>query len=146
MSRAPTTRLIAAAAALLFFLAACGNEGVTEGSNQGAGSQDVEFTDGTIPESLPSDFPLPAQGVIGTGMINRTSGQTELIVRVPAPVPAVVEFFESNFEARGYEVTASEAEGAEGWTMSYEKDDISGTLDLSLVGEQITQVVLRAAR
>lgn len=143
-------RIVVVAVLSAFVIAACsgadggsGTTATTAGS-QGSGPVDVEFLTGELPESLPGDFPIPAQGVIGSGMINRTAGTTELIIRIPAPVPVATKFYEDNFEARDYEVTSSDAKGADGWVIGFAKDDVTGTVELSSIGVDISQAVIRA--
>jgi hypothetical protein len=121
-----------------------GSGATTTAGSQGSGPVDVEFLTGELPESLPGDFPIPAQGVIGSGMINRTAGTTELIIRIPALVPAATKFYEDNFEARDYEVTSSAAKGADGWVIGFAKDDLTGTVELSPIGVDLSQAVIRA--
>jgi hypothetical protein len=143
VSRSSLVRAIAMASVALLAFTACSDDAATSETVANSGAPDVEFLDGELPEALPSDFPIPAEAGIGTGMINRTTGQIELILRIPAAVPAVVEFFEANFEARDYTVTSSQAEGASGWTVAFEKDGATGSVDMSPVGDQLTQLVIR---
>ncbi len=140
-------RLVALVALCTMIATSCsGGSGAnsTTTAATGSGAPDIEFTDGVLPESLPGDFPIPAQAVVGSGMVNRTAGTTELIIRIPASVEAVAKFFDDNFAARGYDVISSEANGASGWAITFEKDGLSGTIELSPVGIDISQAVLRA--
>ncbi len=146
-SRSMRILIVAVVSALV--LAACsgddgGSGATTTAAAQGSGPVDVEFLDGELPDSLPGDFPIPAQGVIGSGMINSTTGTTELIIRIPASVPVATKFYEDNFEARDYEITSSEAKGAEGWVVGFAKDDVTGTVELSPIGADLSQAVIRA--
>lgn len=142
-------RIVVAGVVTALFLAACsgddgGSGATTTAGTQGSGPVDVEFLTGVRPDSLPGDFPIPAQAVIGSGMINRTNGATELILRIPASVPVATKFYEDNFEARDYDVTSSDAKGAEGWVITFARDEVTGTVELSPIGADLSQAVIRA--
>ena len=146
MSRSSFLRVLAVTLGVVFVLAACGgDDDATDSTGEGSDAPDVEFTDGELPESLPEDFPIPVGAVVGTGVVNRTSGQVEVILRVPAGVPAVAEFFEVNLDNRGFDVTSSDG-GPDGWNVAFEKDGGTGTVDLSPVGEQLSQAIIRYQR
>lgn len=144
MSRSVVGRGLLAALIVLLVAAACGgDDDAADSTAPGSGAPDVEFTDGELPESLPDDFPIPVGAVVGTGMVNRTSGEVEAIVRIPAGVPAVAEFFDVNLANRGFSVSSSEASNGEGWSIAFERDGGTGSIDVSPVGEQISQSVIR---
>lgn len=136
-------RALAIAALVSLALTACGDDDASRETTAGSGAPDVEFSTGELPESMPSDFPIPTEASIGTGMVDRTAGRVEIVLRVPASVSAVVEFFEANLDARDYVVTSSEAESTDGWVVAFEKDGATGSIGLRPAGDQLTQAVVR---
>lgn len=145
-SRSHLLRLVAAVLLSVGAASCSGDDdaSATATGSQGSGTVDVEFFNGEVPESLPGDFPIPAQAVIGSGMINRTSGTTELIVRIPASVPAATAFYEDNFTARSYEIISSEAKVGDGWVIEFGREGLTGTVELSPIGTDLSQAVVRA--
>jgi len=141
-SRSIVVRLVTAALIAAVVGVACSGGGSQDTGGNGDGP-DVEFLSGEVPVTFPVDFPIPDEAVVGTGMINRSAGTTELIIRIPATVTAVTDFFEANFAARGYQVTSSEEKGAEGWLVSFEKDGVSGRVEMSPITGEASQAVVR---
>lgn len=153
------TRLAALIAALALVVAAC------SGSSDDAGDDPIDdatttttvaggdadsddplvFGSGSMPATVPADFPFPEQAVIGTTMIDRTRDVTEVIATYPADVVDVVSFFETNLEGVGYVLV--ESTGTDGaWDISFEKGDVSGTLTLETAGSGLSQGTIRLVR
>ncbi len=126
---------------VLLALAAAGCSGDDATPTTTVAQDDVVFGQGSVPETVPDDFPVPAQAVIGSTLILRSAGKTEMIVRLPAAVAAAVAYYEDNLAARGY--TVSESAGNENdWQMVFARDGLSGTIDFSLAGVDLTQAVV----
>lgn len=116
-------------------LAACGDDDDASG--------DVVLGSGEVPETVPEDFPISEQAAVSSTVANMVTGETEMIVRYPTDIPATVEYYEMNLEARGYTVDRSESVGDAMWEMEFSKGaDISGSLELS-DAEGVTQVIVR---
>ena len=111
--------IVAVVAVLALILAACSGEStdaeasdatttiVTESGTSGGEAGELEFGRGQLPETVPADFPIPDEAVIGATMVDRTRDLTQVITTYPANVPAVVEFYEINLPALGYAIDAS---------------------------------------
>lgn len=156
----PLPRLAALIAVLALVVAACtgSSDDTTDGTTTddtattttavGADPDSDEplvFGSGTMPATVPDDFPFPEQAVIGTTMIDRTRDVTEVIATYPADVVDVVAFFETNLEGVGYAVV--ESTGTDGaWDITFEKGDVSGTLSLETAGSGLSQGTIRIVR
>jgi len=83
---------------------------VTTTATTAAGS--VVFGSGSLPETVPDDFPIPGGAVIGTTLVDTVNERTEVIIVLPADPEAVVLYFEEALPEAGYEVRESGPEGA----------------------------------
>lgn len=127
--------LIATVAAVAVFGAACSGSDAeptttsTTSVTIPAEIPDLEFGSGSVPFTVPADFPLPDSGVVGTTMIDGGNGRTEMNVNFPASVEGVVEYYETNLPALGFEVSDSKGTEIE-WDIFYVKDGVAGTIRL----------------
>lgn len=147
-------RITAAIVALALFAAACSGAGsvtteVGQSSTTAVGptttidpDQDIIFGSGSVPDTVPADFPFPDEAVIGSTLIDRTRNVTEVIFRVPAAVEALAAFFETNLPGRGYTVGASSG-GDSSWNIEFSNGAATGTIDITLGGESVAQAVVR---
>lgn len=135
-------RAVAPALVLALLLAACGGDDAATTTTIDPG-EDMILSSGTLPETVPEDFPIPDEAVVGSTLVVRSTGTTEVILRLPVEVPVAVSYFEQNLELRGFELATSEATSDGGWDMAIVRDDVSGSLDFSPATPQVTQVVLR---
>lgn len=148
--------IVAMVALIAVLLAACSGDTTDEpdvattttvtesaaSSGQQDGQQDVEFGRGQLPATVPADFPIPDQAVVGSTMVDRIRDLTEAVVIYPADVPEVVRYYETNLPELGY--TIDESSGTEAnWTIEFSTDASSGELRLSVGGASLTQGVLR---
>ena len=156
----PLHRLAALIAVLALVVAACtgssdddsgdatADESTTTTTVAGGAADSDEplvFGSGTMPATVPEDFPFPEQAAIGTTMIDRTRDVTEIIATYPADVVDVVSFFETNLESVGYVLV--ESTGSDGsWDITFEKGDGSGTLTLETAGSGLSQGTIRFVR
>lgn len=62
-------------------------------------------------------------------MIDGGNGRTEMNVNFPASVEGVVEYYETNLPALGFEVSDSKGTEIE-WDIFYVKDGVAGTIRL----------------
>lgn len=101
----------------------------------------VVFGKGSLPETMPTSFPIPEQSVVGATMIDRNRSVTEFVLTIPADVDAVVKFFEDNLPARGYVV--SESDGTDGeWDLTFAGDGIEGSVDIRTAGAGLAHVAV----
>jgi len=103
----------------------------------------VVFGRGELPGTVPSGFPIPAEAVVGTTMIDRINDVTEISMTYPATVVAVVDYFETNLVAVGYSV--DESAGSDGdWTITFSHSDgPGGTIRLVTAGSGVSQGAIR---
>lgn len=130
--------LIAVVLAFAVVLVACSGDTsdtttTTATATPGASSEDaIVFGKGELPETVPADFPIPEQAVVGSTLIDRTRGVTEAVLTFPANIDAVKSFYETNLEALGYTIASSTGSGTE-WRIAFAKDAMTGEIAL-LVG------------
>ncbi len=103
---------------------------------------DVVFGSGSLPDTLPSDFPVPDEAVIGSTLVVRSTGTTEVIMRVPVELAVAVTYFEQNLPARDFTILTSEANSDAAWAMEIERDDLSGTIDFKTGAPRVTEIVM----
>ena len=144
--------IVAMVALIAVLLAACSGETTEEPdvvttttvveSAASSGSDDVEFGRGLLPATVPADFPIPDQAVIGSTMIDRNRDLTEAVVVYPSDVPEVVRYYETNLPELGYTIEESAGTDAN-WTIDFSNGDSTGELRLSVGGGSLTQGILR---
>lgn len=133
MAQSRTLRSLVALA-LVAVLGACGGE-------EEAGPTGVEFGRGTLPVTVPEDFPVPEVAVINSTLIDWDNDRTEVSMIFPAGVPIVAQFFDEILPSRGYVVESST--GAEDqWTLAFSKDGLDGDIALRAQTETTTVVTL----
>jgi len=98
---------------------------------------DLEFGSGSVPFTVPVEFPLPDSAVVGTTMIDGVNGRSEMNVNFPAAVAEVVTYYETNLPALGFEVTDSKGTESD-WDITYTKDGVTGTIHLAFGGSSVT--------
>lgn len=108
-----------------------------------ATDEPVVFGSGELPATVPEDFPLPAQAVVGTTLIDRINDVTEVSLTYPATVVAVVDFFEANLVAVGY--TIEDSSGSDGdWEIAFSHaDGPQGTIRVVASGSGVSQGAIR---
>lgn len=103
---------------------------------------DVVFGEGEIPATVPSDFPVPAAGVIGTTVIDRINHKTEFNVQIPVDLISAVQFFELELVSRGYVVTRSEALSEQNWRIAFRQGELIGEVVVNTLGDEVSQAVV----
>ena len=148
-----TDLIIAAVAIIAVLLAGCTSDdstpdepatttSVVESGSATTANQDVVFGRGELPSTVPADFPIPEQAVVGATLVDTSRGLTEVILTYPADVPAIVEFYETNLQAFGYALDESTGTDAN-WTIDFSKDGLTGTITVSTAGPGLAQGSLR---
>ncbi len=109
----------------------------------GGDDDPVVFGRGELPATVPSGFPIPAEAVVGTTMIDRINDVTEISLTYPTTVVAVVDYFEANLVAVGYSV--DESAGTDGdWTITFSHSDgPGGTIRVVTAGSGVSQGAIR---
>jgi hypothetical protein len=98
---------------------------------------DLEFGSGSVPFTVPVEFPLPDSAVVGTTMIDGVNGRSEMNVNFPASVTEVVTYYETNLPALGFEVTDSKGTDSE-WDIIFVKDGVKGSIRFAFGGSSVT--------
>lgn len=134
-------RVTSLAVTLVVLLAACGGE--DDATATTVVGDDVVFGSGSLPDTIPDDFPLPEEAVIGNTLVVRTSGTTEVVLCLPAELADAVAYFDQNLPTRAFDLSVNEAPSGEGWLMEVERDDLAGTIDFKPAPPNITEIVMR---
>lgn len=134
--------VIALVAVFAIIGAGCSGDTETTTTGGGATGDDVVFGEGTLPETIPTEFPLPTGSAIGSTMVVGQTGFTEVIVRISAEQGIAAEFFSQGLAQNGFTVERSEADG-EGWAIEFSDDAAKGTIDVTEPVEGVSQAVIR---
>lgn len=133
--------------ALTVALAACSAESGPEESALTslpgeASDEPLVFGSGSIPGTVPDGFPIPSEARVGSTMVDRTRGVTEVIIVYPANISEVVEYFETNLTAVGY--TVDESSGTETrWVIEFSSDGLDGDIVIEAPGGGVSQGTIR---
>lgn len=133
--------LIMVAMAVAILGVGCSDETSTTTTTDSVAVDDVVFGQGSLPETIPESFPLPAGSAIGSTMVIK-DGLTEVVIRVSAAQGVTAEFFNQSLPGEGFTVDRSEADGKT-WAIEFSDDVAKGTLDITEPQEGISQAVLR---
>jgi hypothetical protein len=129
-------RVTIAVLSLLLVAAACSDDDGVTGSTQA-----VVFGEGTIPESVPDDFPIPAGAVVGTTLVDKINNRTEFRLSIRAESTATVQFFQVGLVNQGYVINSSEGNAAE-WTLTFSNGELRGTIFTTPQGQGLTASVI----
>ncbi len=132
--------LMVAVAAVAMIGAGCSDTTETTTTTSGTSGDDIEFGQGSMPETIPDSFPLPTGSAISSTMVIK-DGLTEVVIRVNAELGITAEFFNQGLVQGGFSVDRSEADG-EDWIVEFSDDSAMGTLDISEPQQGISQVLL----
>jgi hypothetical protein len=120
--------------------AACSSSGTdvttTIVGDDGSG---VVFGRGSVPATVPESFPIPDQAVIGATLIDTNRGITEMVMNLPASLPAAAKYYEENLPLAGYEITANGGSEAE-WEIVFIGGDTDGTIGIKAAGSGLSSV------
>lgn len=107
---------------LVFFVAACGGDGSS------STTEAIEFGEGEIPDSVPDDFPVPSNAVVGNTLVDHLNNKTEFRLTIRSDLDSAVQFFSVGLVNRGYVVEQSSG-GAATWELTFDKGpDLRGTI------------------
>jgi hypothetical protein len=120
--------------ALLISTTACGGDALD------TVDAPVVFGEGERPPAIPGDFPIPANAVIGSTMIDRTNHRTEMALQVGSDLEAAVQYFNVGLVSNGYVVGSSHGT-ATSWTIAFSRGELRGEIDLTTAGAT-TQVLV----
>lgn len=136
-------RVVLVAVVAAVSLAACSGGDDTSTTIGAIDPNDVVFGSGELPESLPDDFPVPAEAVIGSTLVVASTGSTEMIVRIPSSFDVAATYYEQNLEARGYTVESSESVSDTRWELELSRESLTGNITLTAIGSDITEAVMQ---
>lgn len=100
----------------------------------------VILGEGVVPPAIPSDFPRPANAVIGSTIIDTNNHRTEMNVRMAVPLVTFVQFYNVGLINQGYVITASSG-SSERWTIEFMRGELLGSIIFSPFGD-LTQAVV----
>jgi hypothetical protein len=146
----PLSIMALVAVALVAVLAACSAESEPGGSVPTsvpgeASDEPLVFGNGSIPGTVPADFPVPSEARVGSTMVDRTRGVTEFNVVFPADITEVVEYFETNLSAVGY--TVEESSGSDTrWVIEFSTDGLDGDIVIEASGGGVSQGTIRVVQ
>ncbi|HSJ70910.1 MAG TPA: hypothetical protein VLA29_04595 [Acidimicrobiia bacterium] len=136
--------------ALVVLLAACTAESVPEESvlttiPGEASDEPLVFGSGSIPATVPADFPIPSEARVGSTMVDSTRGVTEFIIVFPAGITEVVEYFGTNLPATGYTVDESSGSGTR-WVIEFSRDGLDGNILVEVSAGGVSQGTIRVVQ
>jgi len=137
-------RSIAIALALLAIalIATSCDDSSTETTTSTVDPSAVVFGRGSIPETVPSSFPVPDQARVGATLVDANRVLTEMILTFPADTTAVVDYFEENLPPRGYEITTSDGTDAE-WLIEFTGDGLEGVIRVKTGGSGVSAATVQ---
>lgn len=113
--------LVLAVAAVACVLAGCG------------GDEPVTVGEGQIPGSVPDDFPIPNEAVVGSTLVDRASHRTEFSLNIPRDVTGVTQYYLVNLVSAGFVVERSTGDDAR-WSIKFSRDTLRGTVLIESAG------------
>jgi hypothetical protein len=144
VTRLRAVSLLAAVCASAFVLAACGGSTAATTTTTTDG-QGVVFGSGTIPSSVPSDFPIPDGAVVGSTMVDHVNDRSEFRLDLAQDASAVVEFYTTNLAAAGYAVSSAPGDPTT-WDLRFSKDALAGQIIIQSSGSNLAVVVVSVNR
>jgi hypothetical protein len=133
--------LIAVVAFLSLLLVAGACDGPSAPTTTEAAASSVVFGRGSVPDTVPSSFPIPDEAVIGATLVDANRGLTEMILNFPADVDAVVAYYEENLPARGFEIGASAGTETE-WQIEGEGEGVSLLVTVRTFGNGVASATV----
>lgn len=106
------------------------------------GTEPVRFGKGEIPGSVPADFPVPPNGVIGATMVDTINHRTEFSVNVESDLLSLVQFFTIGLVNEGYVVDRSGSLSQTTWEIGFSRGELSGTILVNSDGGGLSQAVV----
>lgn len=103
------------------------------GCDGGAEPEPVDIGEGSLPSTIPRDFPAPPNAVIGSTVVDRINHRTEVTLTMQEELVPVVQYFQVELVNAGYVVTRSEGDRSS-WTIEFSKGELLGTIDVNYTG------------
>jgi dUTPase len=100
------------------------------GCGDGAEPEPIEIGEGSLPSTMPRDFPVPPNAVIGSTLIDRVNHRTEVTLTMQEEMVPVVQYFQVGLVNAGYVVTRSEGDRSR-WNIEFSKGELMGTIDVN---------------
>lgn len=104
-------------------------------------AEPIVFGQGSIPSTVPSDFPIPDQASIGSTLVDAVNGRTEVSLVIPASVEESAQFFVVNMLPGGFVIDSSSGD-ASTWTINFRRDDLTGEIALQAVAQGTSQALV----
>lgn len=121
---------------LAFVVSACGGDGTT------GTTEAVTFGEGEIPESVPDDFPIPGDAVIGTTMVDRTNNRTEFRLTMRSDPTSAVQFFQVGLVNQGYIVGSSDGNQVQ-WAIEFSRgEELEGSILFTAPQDDLVAAVI----
>ena len=133
----PTLRVVALAL-IGVVLVACSGDGST------GTTEAVTFGEGEIPATVPDDFPIPPNAVIGTTLIDRINNNTEFRLTLRSDPTSAVQFFQVGLVNQGYVVDSSEGNQVQ-WSIEFSRGQLTGDILFTAPQNDLTAVVVSLA-
>ncbi len=93
-----------------------------------------------MPESIPDDFPVPANAAVGATMVDPVNNRTEVRLQMAGTVTSVIRFFEVGLVNQGYVVDSSTGSPVE-WTLRFSDGPLDGRVVISQEDAGVIAVV-----
>ncbi len=132
----PRVRVAVLFVSLLIVVAACGDDDAVTGPTDA-----VTFGEGTVPESVPDDFPIPIDSVVGTTLVDKINNRTEFRLTIRADPTSIVQFFQVELVSQGYVIDSSAGNTNE-WILTFNDGELRGTILTTPQGQGLTTAVI----
>ena len=107
----------------------------------GCGSRERVITEeGEIPDSVPDDFPVPADATVGVSVVDQLAHQTEFALALAQGVEEAAQYYLVNLVSSGYVVESSAGDDTR-WDISFSRSALRGTVRIE-AGETGCSVVV----
>jgi len=141
--------LVLACGALALIAAGCGDDGpeATATTSPGAtcsvpGADSVTWATGIVPASVPGDFPMPADAVVGTTMVDRANRRTEFALTLRADASTVVQYYTVSLVSAGFVVNSSGSDALGTWRIEFSRGELLGTVVIRPGGSGLAAAVV----
>jgi len=107
----------------------------------GCGSRERVITEeGEIPDSVPDDFPVPADATVGVSVVDQLAHQTEFALALTQGVEEAAQYYVVNLVSSGYVVESSAGDDTR-WNISFSRGALRGTVRIEAGGAGCSVVV-----
>lgn len=98
----------------------------------------VIFGEGNIPSAVPDDFPLPADAVIGSTLVDTINTKSEFEFRTATDLGELVQFLSVRLVEAGYVIDESSGDPT-GWLLAFRRGRLEGRVQVRSVGGGASQ-------